>query len=479
MRSRPLCPLLVVLSSLLFLGAAQGLTEVWVDDVDRPHSAVVLVVEGMGSCYVYPDQRAQALDGTFLGQACLFNLTSGGARISDLKVPVPISGCSQSVLFTGCSWADPDMFDPPGISLFDLARESGLLCVAIFQGDCFMHGTMPIVLEQDAVLLFDDPSLQGGTTVVGARDGAPPRLISALQEWRDLFPLYTSGAGVERYAGSNAWALDTASDMIEVFASQLGSQPFLLTLNLGASDLAGRDLGYDGYLVTIAALDAPLGRLIQVCEENDVLLLVTSDHGIVFSSECGRGESASVESASVESYSKMERLCVPAVFFGPGVDDIIVAGTWSQADLAPTIADLLDLNGALSLTEGASIPIAEHYDLEVQGADPSEKVVLHKEGRLVAEASGDPSYLFRGLKRGAYDLSAGGRVESFCLNGDHLLDLSSDKFRLLDLIWASNLDFVTFSGWSGWQSQKFAGVVLMLMINFTGVCLITRIVKKG
>lgn len=49
-------------------------------------------------------------------------------------------------------------------------------------------------------------------------------------------------------------------------------------------DSAGQELGFDGYLQTVQALDALFGRLARISSEQNVLLVVIADHGMVFSS---------------------------------------------------------------------------------------------------------------------------------------------------------------------------------------------------
>ena len=72
-----------------------------VGPVAQPSGAVILVVDGLGASYVYPEHRAYALDGSPVDGAVLFNLTGGGARAVDVQVPVPETTKSHSVLITG------------------------------------------------------------------------------------------------------------------------------------------------------------------------------------------------------------------------------------------------------------------------------------------------------------------------------------------------------------------------------------------
>ena len=108
----------------------------------QPNAAVILVVDGLGASYVYPEQRAYALDGSPLPGAVLFNLTGRGARAVDVQVPVPETTKSHSVLITGSSGTDPDNLSP---TIFDAARASGFLCLAVLErGD-----SMPVLQEMD------------------------------------------------------------------------------------------------------------------------------------------------------------------------------------------------------------------------------------------------------------------------------------------------------------------------------------------
>ena len=110
-------------------------------------------------------------------------------------------------------------------------------------------------------------------------------------------------------------------------------------MNVGAVDSAGQNLGADGYRQTVQALDVPLGRLAEICRQNNVLLAVTADHGMVFPSATGKG------GHSAEKYaSSPEALRVPLVFLGPGVEELNLGGRWSEVDIAPTVLGILNIS---------------------------------------------------------------------------------------------------------------------------------------
>ena len=268
------------------------------------------MVDGLGASYVYPEHRAYALDGSPIDGAVLFNLTGGGARAVDVRVPVPETTKSHSVLITGNSGTDPDHLGP---TIFDAARASGYLCLAVLErGDA-----MPVLQEMDGVLYLGDNALHGAEPIPGFRAGAPAGLRYRFQVWRDRFAGYSAPQGVAGYAGYNAWALDAAADTVQ----NLSGQRFLMLVNVGAVDSAGQNLGADGYREVVAALDVPLGRLAEICRQNNVLLVVTADHGMVFPSATGKG------GHSAEKYAaQQESLRVPLVFLGPGVEELNLGG---------------------------------------------------------------------------------------------------------------------------------------------------------
>ncbi len=450
-------PLFALLILFILTGSGRPLTEVPVGDGSDPAGAVILVVDGMGSAYVYPELRARAVDDESpLGSALLFNLTGRGARVLNVTVPVPETGPSHSVLVTGCSWADTAILGTPGATIFDLAREEGLVCIALLQrGD-----SIGMVLEQDGLLFFDDNSLWGAEPLLGSKADLPSDLEDLLWAWRDRFPLYNQERGVPGYVGYNAWGLDAAAEVV----SAMGSRPFLLMVNVGAVDSAGHNLGPKGYVETISGLDAPLGRLVEACESNNVVILITADHGMSFPSDEGKGGHSSAKYSS-----QPESLKVPAVFIGPGTDDLVLAGNWSEVDLAPTLLDLLGMRPDLPLSEGRVIPVSKCFDLTVDVGKVAD-VEVRRDGDLVARATGDSQYLFKNMERGSYSVESGGREASVQLYGDQVLDLTGESPRGSEEMVPSIFDRL---------NRKSVAAILILVINVVGAVAIFWIIRRG
>ncbi|MDD1760969.1 MAG: alkaline phosphatase family protein [Methanothrix sp.] len=397
-------------------------------------------MDGLGASYVYPEHCAYALDGSSLPGAVLFNLTGTGARAVDVRVPVPETTKSHSVLITGNADANPDHLGP---TIFDAARADGYLCLAVFErGDA-----MPVLREMDGVLYLGDNSMHGAEPIPGFRAGAPSRLSPLFQKWRDRFARYSAPEGVAGYVGYNAWALDAAADIVR----NLSGQRFLMLVNVGAVDSAGQNLGADGYQQVVAALDEPLGRLGEACRKNNVLLSVTADHGMVFPSETGKG------GHSAEKYvRRMEALRVPMVFSGPGVEELNLGGRWSEMDLAPTVLSILNISSELT-SEGRSMPIREGFMLRVTGA-PEGLALWQGEGQLASGHAGECRFL--GVSRGLYTLKADGAEWTIVANGDNTIDLASKSTASSSM-------------------RKMLGVILILAINLGGIAMIVLIWRKA
>ncbi len=429
--------ILLFLFLLLLLGSCSAV-DVQVGPEDIPAGVVILVVDGLGASYVYPEHAAYALDGTPLGEAVLFNLT--GAKVVDVRVPVPETTKSHSVLITGSSGTSPEAL---GATIFDAARENGYLCLAVLErGD-----SMEVLQKQDAVLYLGNNALHGAEPTPGFREGVPQGLRSLFQEWRDKFADYTALQGLSGYKGYNRWGLDAAADIVE----HLAGRRFLMLVNVGAVDSAGQNLGIEGYLETVAALDAPLGKLAEACRKNGVLLVVTADHGMAFPALRGKGGHSAIKYAG-----RLESLRVPLLLQGPGVEELNLGGQWSEVDIAPTVLDLLGISKNLS-SEGRVLPIKASYSLQVLGAPGS--VSLYRDGKPLANASGGREYSFRGLARGLYTLESGEKSFQVLVNGDRLLDLAG-------------------KGASAGDFRKILGLILILGINLTGIVLIFRILRK-
>ena len=380
----------VLLFLFLLLLLPVSALDIQVGPEGRPEGAVIVVVDGLGASYVYPEHSAYALDGSPLagsralqphrrrGSRC----GGEGSRPGDDEEPQR-SHHRELRCRSGVPQARQSSTPPARRATSAWAFWSGAIpCL-------FCKSWMPFSIWATMLCTEPSPSLDSGRTC---------RLACAIfsRIGGTGLPVTPQSKGCPATQGYNAWGLDAAADIVE----HLPGQPFIMLVNVGAVDSAGQNLGADGYLQTVQALDAPLGKLAEACRKNNVLLVITADHGMVFPSTKGKG------GHSAEKYAaKPEALRVPLVFFGPGVEELNLGGRWSEMDIAPTVLDILNISSNLT-REGRSMPLRESYDLRVLGAPAG--LELWRGEELLANGSTGGEYNFRGLARGLYTLKAGG-----------------------------------------------------------------------
>jgi len=160
---------------------------------------------------------------------------------------------------------------------------------------------------------------------------------------------------------------------------------------------------------------------------------------------------------------------VPAVFVGPGVDEIAVAGNWSEVDLTPTLLDLLGNRPDLPLSEGRVIPVSKRCDL-VDDAGKVAEVEVRRGGALVARATGDSCYVFRNLDRGSYSVESAGREALVCLNGDRAVEHPDEPSQGFGAVLYPIFDR---------ENRKVVAAFTIIAINVVGAIMIFRIMRKG
>src|SRR3990172_3909823 len=96
---------LTIILFFTFSGAVSGASEIKLNDIQRPDSAILFIVDGLGSSYYYPEYTPNGVDGSMISKAVTRNLTFG-TRIIDIRTPIPSTGQAHSVIFTGFSGAN-------------------------------------------------------------------------------------------------------------------------------------------------------------------------------------------------------------------------------------------------------------------------------------------------------------------------------------------------------------------------------------
>lgn len=407
----------LILTGLILLLSNASAIDVFVNPVHSPNGAVLLIVDGMGSSYIYPEFVPYDLDGNELGKANLSNIISiseSGTRVLDVRAPQPSTTPGHSVLTTGYSKANEDTVGEM-ITIFDVVRKHDYICMAVMQKGDFEE----MRAEQDAILFDASHSIREPLIALDYKLSCPNDVVELMQEWQNN-SLLEEKEGVERYIAYNEWAIGASDAIASFMCENHPDQKFLLTVNVGAVDLAGHYFGSEQYLYVIEGLDRDIYGLYKTCSESNLIFIIKADHGMAFDrTEIGR----EVGGHASEKYAKtLETQRVPLIINGPNIRKDIISGIYGQEDVAPTLLSGLDIMEVLPCSDGDIIPVKEYANLRVIVGSPTEVVVLQKGDVSVASASGDYITFF-GLVPYNYTILVSSHEEHINLRSDQIVEL--------------------------------------------------------
>ena len=139
---------LITIIFFTFSIIASGASEIKLNDIQRPDSAILFIVDGLGSSYYYPEYTPYGMDGSMISKAVTRNLTFG-ARIIDIKTPIPSTGQAHSIIFTGFSGANEEIVGYPDATIYDITRRHGFVNLAVMEKGDFQT----LRDEQDIIFL--------------------------------------------------------------------------------------------------------------------------------------------------------------------------------------------------------------------------------------------------------------------------------------------------------------------------------------
>ncbi len=440
-----------IISMLLLLSSdiVSAVSEAALNDVKRPHGAVLFIVDGLGSSYFYPEFTPYALDGSELSKAKTLNL-SFGSRIIDIRTSHPVTGIAHSVIVTGYSDANEEIVGYPDATIFDTARRHGYVNLAVMEKGDFLN----MREEQDIILFAENNSIDEPVMSIQVK-AAPSGVYELMYEWKMKVPEYMNNkSGVERYSAYNRWGIDAANAIAESMIKNHPSQKFLLTVNVGAVDSGGHNLGDDDYKRLIEDLDRDFYPLYRTASENNIALFFTADHGMSFAKkDAPRGGHAGDKYSS-----RQESLRIPLVIISPNAVSGVVTGEYGQKDIAPTLLSVLDLPDHLQYADGSQINIKNYASIYVK-ADTEYHVSLWNGSRKVAERTAD-ELIFSGLPLNAsYTIKASGADGTY---EEHMF-LDSDK----------QIDLKKHG--SGLSSRNLSAIILIFIVILAGAMIIKRI----
>ncbi|MDP2768120.1 MAG: sulfatase-like hydrolase/transferase, partial [Candidatus Methanoperedens sp.] len=404
--------LIISILLLLLSGAALAVSEITLNEVKRPQSAILFIVDGFGSSYYYPELTPIALDGSALLKARTRNLTFG-TRIIDIKTSHPVTGIAHSVIVTGYSDANEEIVGYPDATIFDVTRKHGFVNIAVMQKGDFKN-----MREEQDIIIFDENNSIDKPLMSIQSKSPPIGVYDSMYEWKMKVPSYMNKSGVDRYSAYNKWGIDTANAVMKFMIKNHPDQKFLLTVNIGAIDSAGHNLGADDYIRLIEDLDRDFYALYKTASENNIALFFTADHGMSFAKK-----NAQRGGHSGDKYiSRQESLRIPLVILSPNAVQGTVSGEYRQEDIAPTLLSVLDLPNNLQYADGKGINIKNYASIFVK-ADSQYTVSLWNDGRKLSESS-DSELIFAGLLLNTtYTLKAAGAGGTY----EEQVSLDSDK----------------------------------------------------
>jgi hypothetical protein len=444
----------IIVLLLLFFSisnTAFAVSEITLNKVERPQSAILFIVDGLGSSYFYPESSPKALDSSSLIKARMPNL-SFGARIANIKTGNPVTGIAHSMLVTGFSDANEEIVGYPGATIYDITREHGFVNLAVMQTGDFIN----MRNEQDIILFAENNSVDNPIISIQAQK-APTGIYDVMYGWKMKLPTYMDTMkGVKKYSAFNRWGIDSANAVATEMIKKHPSQRFLMTINVGEIDSGGHNMGDDDYIKLIEALDADFYPIYKTAFDNNIALFVTADHGMSFATLNARRGGHSSE----KYLTKLESVRIPLIILSPNTVTGVIDGEYGQEDIAPTLLGVLDLPLNLQYANGNAINVKKYASIFVR-SDPKYQVSLWNKGQIVSIGS-DSELIFSGLPlNSSYTLKATGDG----LNFEEKVSLDSDK----------QFNFINPDSRSGFSNRVLVAIILILIVNIAGLLIIRKI----
>ncbi|MEA1908242.1 MAG: alkaline phosphatase family protein [Euryarchaeota archaeon] len=463
---------LTLIALILLLPPASATTEITVHNPNYG-GCVLLIIDGLGSSYCYPEFTPRALDNSTSGRAnctTLLAVAESGMRIIDVCAPVTSTAPGHSVIVTGCADATPGIV-ARGTTIFDIAHDNGYFCAGVMENGDFSE----MCDELDVILHVKKNSINDPGVVVDRHphnrlyDDVSMNIAGLMENWNNTTKYLGDKKGALRYIAYNRWAIDASDAVIRSLA--LNEVPFLLIINVGAVDSAGHHLGASGYLDVINGTDGAVMKLYQTCTDHDLLFILTADHGMGFAtSGAVRGGHVSDKYAE---HPESQR--IPLLFSGNGIMWGTIA-SGGQEDIAPTLLSQMGL--PVVSCDGNPLPVGGYADLRVMAGSIAD-VEVRGCGDVVRGTS-DSEFLFRGLDAGCnytIRVTGGGRADEheIFLDSDCVVDCSVAGKAVVSVV--SGTPDQTGELRGDGQKRILRVAVPIILINLVGMLLIIRIMR--
>lgn len=459
----------IIVLLLLLSNPACATTEIMVNHADYD-GCVLLVIAGLGSSYCYPELAPHALDNSTLGKADCTNILAiaeSGTRVIDVRTPKTSTATGHSVIVTGCSDATQKIVSD-GTTIFDIAHENEYFCTGVMENGGFegMCDELDIILHIQKNSITN-PEIAIDTNQYGHEDIS--RNVSVLmEEWSNITEYLGDKEGVLRYVAYNQWAADASDAVIGNLCEN--DVPFIMIINLGAVDSAGHHLGASRYLNVIDGTDDAILKLYQRCAHNNLLFVLTADHGMGFATP----DAAHGGHVSDKYAERPESQQIPLIFSGSGVGDGVIASA-GQEDIAPTMLRQMGLPA--TLYDGRPLPVGRYADMRVLTGSDADVEVRGCGG--VIRGTSDSEFIFKGLDVGCnYTV----RVTRDGTADEHEIFFDSDcvvDCSAVGELVVSSLDEQIQETRKSSDNNVLRIVLPILIINIIGILLIRKIMRDS
>ncbi len=453
---------------LFFICIANNSAAIECNEEPASPNIVLLVVDGLGASYIYPEYHPKGLDDTILQKPEVSNLsliTSKSIRFSDVST-ITLSGNSgHDVLVTGNQNADEKMMNYPGTTIYDILHDYGYVTIAIME-----KGDSPeIIAKQDLILHDTTNSINDVNLSIKFQQNSDHENLYKIRDVLEIHAQIAPGlvegtkkGSIERYHAYNKIVFSAADDVI--LKMEGSDVPYILTLNVGAIDSAGHYRGNEGYIQAIEGLDSMILPLYEVCKEKGIVLVITSDHGIAFPDSERRG---GVQSGDYPDTSEVKR--IPLIIYSPCLDPTTIDYPADQQDIAPTILSLLDIPENPHFCEGKRFEIKDYATLKVVAENECSVRILSAGKTIYSSGNGLEHYFKRLGTDTNYTLIVFDKMGN--LNEERQFSLNKDSIIYIS---ADTSESSTFS--KDWMD--YYGYAFIALINLSGIGMIFRVLKQ-
>jgi hypothetical protein len=310
-------------------------------------SGVLVIVDGLGSTYIYYGHSPACVDGSLLPAVSLDVIANATARY-ELQVPEPETEAGNAVIATGYRDASGEMFSYYGATIYDAVRAAGYLSIAIVEtGD-----TVYMTGEPDIIAYEKNNSQYVPCTMISVNSQSVPAGVQDILAANPLQRQSKNMNPADAYRLYDQWPLDRAVAMVRFLDEKYPGLKYLLVVNVAGPDMAAQERGFDHYRQAVEDLDPGLSSLADACREVGTIMMVTADHGMSFKAPGSKGSHATGE-ASLRNESRL----APLVVFldEPGNR----SGVYGQECVAPTLLSLMECPDTLTIENGEPVHVCD------------------------------------------------------------------------------------------------------------------------